>query len=73
MTRRLRRIVATGPSTRDTAVAVLEGAELIYYGVEAFKHQRSPHDILTEARRKVLRLIADFQPASVVIEKTFHP
>ena len=71
MTKRAHRTLAIDPGTREMGVAVLEGGDLVYHGVEVFKNRRSPHDILADARRKVLRLIADFRPATVVIEKTF--
>lgn len=71
MKKRAHRILAIGPGTREMGVAILEGGELVYHGVEVFKNRCSPHDILADARRKVLRLTADFRPATVVVEKTF--
>jgi len=50
-------------------VAVLEGSALIYHGVEVFTRPRSRHQILSDGRTRMLRLMADFRPEAVVMEK----
>jgi Holliday junction resolvasome RuvABC endonuclease subunit len=53
-------------------IALLEKGKLIYYGVKTIKDgTRLPHERLREARRAVLRLIQDFHPEVLAIEKTF--
>jgi len=52
-------------------VALLEGRKLIYHGVKTIKKQKSPSETLKEGRRVILRLINDFQPKILVVEKTF--
>lgn len=71
MAKRKTRILAIHPGTRHTGIALMEGDNLIYYGVKSIKNRRSPHDILDEGRKTVLRLIKDFSPSILVIEKTF--
>lgn len=52
-------------------VAFLEEEKLIYYGVKVIKKKRSPHETLKEGRKIILRLIKDFKPKTLVIEKAF--
>jgi len=52
-------------------VAVLEGKELVYHGVETIRNRRPPHQRLRECRRRVIRLVNDFRPNLLVIEKPF--
>jgi len=49
----------------------LEGGRLIYHGVKNIRAKRSPHEALNEGRGIVLRLVKDFRPEVLVIEKTF--
>ena len=51
--------------------ALLQNGELLYHGVKTIKKGRTPHETLKVARRTVLRLINDFRPQVVVVEKTF--
>ena len=52
-------------------IAFLEGEKLLYHGVKAIKRGRSPHETLKEGRKVILRLISDFSPQVLVVEKTF--
>jgi len=53
-------------------VAVLDGRELIYYGVKDFREKR-PTETLTGATRQVLfRLIEAYGPAVLAYEKSFY-
>ena len=65
------RILAIDPGTREMGVAFLEGGKLIYHGVKVIRKKRSPHESLQAGREIVLRLIKDFRPAILVVEKTF--
>ena len=65
------RILAIDPGTREMGVAFLEGGKLIYHGVKVIRKKRSPHERLQAGREIVLRLIKDFRPAILVVEKTF--
>jgi crossover junction endodeoxyribonuclease RuvC len=65
-------ILAIDPGTRVMGIAFLEKGKLIYYGVKTIKDgTRLPHERLREARKAVLRLIQDFHPEVLAIEKTF--
>ncbi|MCG3195716.1 MAG: Crossover junction endodeoxyribonuclease RuvC [bacterium] len=65
------RILAIDPGTREMGVAVLEGDAVVYHGVHVFLHRTSPHAILREGRTTILRMIRDFTPDALVVEKTF--
>jgi crossover junction endodeoxyribonuclease RuvC len=57
--------------TREIGIAFLEKGKLLYYGVKVIKKKKSPHETLKEGRKIILRLIRDFKPKVLVVEKTF--
>lgn len=65
------RVLAIDPGTRHMGVALLENGQLIYHGVKSLSRGRSPHETLKEGRKVVLRLIKDFDPDILAVEKTF--
>jgi Holliday junction resolvasome RuvABC endonuclease subunit len=65
------KILAIDPGTREMGVAFMEEGKLIYYGVKAIKKKKSPHETLKEGRKIILRLINDFEPNTLVFEKSF--
>jgi len=72
MTKKPMRILAIDPGTRETGVAVLEGRELIYWGVKGFKKRGcSPQTLLKNGRRMILRVLEYYEPDVIAIEKTF--
>jgi len=66
-----RRILAIDPGTREMGIALLENGDLIYHGVKVLTRRSSPHENLQEGRRIVLRLIKDFRPQVLALEKAF--
>lgn len=65
------KILSIDPGTREMGVALLQNGDLIYHGVKLIKKGRSPHENLREGRIVVLRLINDFKPQVLVVERTF--
>lgn len=65
------KILSIDPGTREMGVAFIDGGKLIYHGVKVIRKKRSPHERLQAAREIVLRLIQDFRPQLLVVEKTF--
>jgi crossover junction endodeoxyribonuclease RuvC len=65
------RILAIIPGTREMGVGVLENGRLLYHGVETFRKLPSHEDRLRQGRAAVARLIRDFRPAALAVEKTF--
>jgi len=70
MAKRPKRILAIDPGTREMGVAVMVGRSLLYHGVEVFKRPASRRQILAEGRTKILRLLKDYRPTMVIVEKT---
>jgi crossover junction endodeoxyribonuclease RuvC len=66
-----KKILAIDPGTRELGIALLQGGRLLYHGVETVKKKKSPHETLKEGRKIILRLINDFKPQVMVVEKTF--
>jgi crossover junction endodeoxyribonuclease RuvC len=66
-----KRILAIDPGTREMGIAILEGPDLLYHGVHVFLHRESAQSILREGRTTLLRMIRDFAPDALAIEKTF--
>jgi Holliday junction resolvasome RuvABC endonuclease subunit len=65
------KILAIDPGTRNIGFAFLDKGALVHYGVKTVRRMKSPHGKLKEGRKIVLRLINDFRPCSLVVEKTF--
>jgi Holliday junction resolvasome RuvABC endonuclease subunit len=65
------KILAIDPGTRELGVAFLEDKKLIYHGVKVIRNGKSPHEKLREGRKIILRLIKDFNPQLLVVEKAF--
>jgi len=64
------KILAIDPGTKNMGVAFFEGRELVYFGVKTIKRLKSPPEILKEGKRVILRIISDFKPDILVVEKT---
>ncbi len=64
-------ILAIDPGTRYMGIAVLDGDALLYHGVKTIPEKHSPHERLKIARCAVLRMMHDFQPDTLAIEKAF--
>ena len=65
------KILAIDPGTREIGVALLQNGDLIYHGVKTIRKRGSPQERLKEGRKIVLRLIQDFKPQVLAVEKTF--
>ncbi len=65
------KILAIDPGTREMGIAFLDEGKLIHFGVKVIKKRKSPHEILREGRKIILRLIKDFKPDVLVVEKVF--
>ena len=64
-------ILAIDPGTRYMGIAVLDGDALIHHGVKTISAKLTPCDRLITGRKVVLRLLRDFRPDVVAIEKAF--
>lgn len=64
-------ILAIDPGTRYIGFALLDKGELVHYGVKTISKMKSSNETLMRGRKIILRLINDFQPQVLVVEKTF--
>lgn len=71
MPRNCSKILAIDPGTREMGIAFFGNQRLIYHGVEVIRNKKSPGEKLKEARGIVLRLIKDFKPQVLAVEKAF--
>ncbi len=71
MFNRSKRILSIDPGTYYSGFAVLDEGKLIHYGVKEIRVERVPHLIIEEGRKTILRMIKDFKPNILVVEKTF--
>ena len=65
------KILAIDPGTRHIGVALIDDGQLIYHGVISIARGSSPYDRLREASSAFLRLIRDYRPNILAIEKAF--
>lgn len=65
------RILAIDPGTRLMGVAFLDGGKLVYHTVAVLGREKSPQKTLQRAKDVILRLIEDFSPQIIAVEKTF--
>jgi Holliday junction resolvasome RuvABC endonuclease subunit len=66
----LLRTLAIEPGTREMGYVVLEGTELLHFGVHTFPHRLADHQLLHEGQRFERALIETFDPHVFVIEQT---
>jgi len=64
------KILAIDPGTKEMGIAFLDGGKLVYHSVSVI-NGKLPHDKLMEGRKIILRLIKDFKPNVLVIERSF--
>lgn len=65
------RILAIDPGTREMGIALVDRGELVCHGVKSIPRCGSPHDTLARGRKIVLRVVKDFRPWVLAVEKTF--
>jgi crossover junction endodeoxyribonuclease RuvC len=77
------KILAIDPGTREMGIALLErfgvsgssdpenGGKLVYHGVKVIPNEKSPNEKLKEGREIILRLIKDFKPDILIVERSF--
>lgn len=66
------RILAVDPGTHHMGVVVLDGTELIYYGVKSFGRKRPAEELLRATREAIEGLASVYHPSILAYEKTFY-
>lgn len=65
------KILAIDPGTKHLGFALLEGSTLIHYGVKTISGGKPSENCLIQGKRIVSRLIEDFKPHVLIVEKTY--
>jgi crossover junction endodeoxyribonuclease RuvC len=71
MSKNKSKVLAIDPGTREMGIAFFDEGKIVYYGVKTIKKGKLPSETLKEGRKIVLRLIKDFRPNILVVEKAF--
>lgn len=64
------KVLAIDPGTRELGFALLEGLDLVYYGVRQVDEEDTRRGRLKRGRHVVARLTEDLDPDVVALEKT---
>jgi Holliday junction resolvasome RuvABC endonuclease subunit len=60
------------PGIRHLGVAVLEGDEIIWYGVKTFEHGLTLPERRPEVRQFLTKLLCEHQPTVLAVEEPFY-
>ena len=66
------RILAVDPGVRYLGVAVLDGEELVWYGVKTFADGRLLPSVRSDVRLYLAELVQKFEPDVLVVEEPFY-
>lgn len=68
---KLQRTLAIDPGTRQIGIAILDGPKLVYHTVHVVTDRSTGETILRDVRELFQRLLHDFAPNRVIVERTF--
>lgn len=63
------RILAIDPGARELGVAILEGAELLYYGIKTIRQRETSQVLLRTTALILERMVQDYQPTILALEQ----
>lgn len=66
------RILAIDPGIRYLGAAVLDGEELVWYGVKTFADGRTLPSVRSDVRAYLADLVSKFNPQVLVVEEPFY-
>jgi Holliday junction resolvasome RuvABC endonuclease subunit len=69
--KRNQKVLAIDPGTKYIGFALLEKEKLVHHGVKTIPRLHTSKETLKEGKRIVSRLMDDFRPNILVVEKTF--
>jgi Holliday junction resolvasome RuvABC endonuclease subunit len=68
----IQRVLAIAPGAQHLGVAVLEGEELIWFGVKSFSGRKTAGTLLPKVERYIDELIARHTPGTLAIEEPYY-
>ena len=71
MKKKNKKILGIDPGTKYIGFALLENEKLVHYGVKTIPRLPTSREMLNEGKKIVSRLMDDFKPDMLVVEKTF--
>jgi len=71
MSKNKSKVLAIDPGTREMGIAFFDKGKIVYYGVKTIKKGKLPSESIKEGRKIILRLIKDFKPDNLIVEKAF--
>ena len=72
MSKKNTRILAIDPGLKEMGIALLDGGKLFYHGVKVIgQRDMTPQKKLKVGRKIILRLIEDFKPQVLAVERAF--
>ncbi len=66
------RILAVAPGARHLGLAVLDGEELLWFGVKPFGGRKTEAELLARAEHFLERVVAAYRPSVLAIEEPFY-
>ncbi len=67
-----KRILSVDPGMQYLGVAVLEGEDVIWYGVKTFPGRKPFSDIRLQVQRYLTQILQKYQPSVLAIEEPFY-
>jgi Holliday junction resolvasome RuvABC endonuclease subunit len=71
-TRIAKRILAVNPGMQYLGVAVLEGEELVWYGIKTFPGRKTMPHMRTEVQQYLTKLLQAHRPDTLAVEDPFY-
>ena len=72
MTQKAKRIMAIDPGMQYLGVAILEGEELIWYGVKTFPGRKTLPYMRPQVQQYLTKLLQTYQPDVLAVEEPFY-
>jgi len=69
--KKTKKLLAIDPGTKHLGFALLEGSALIHFGVKTISEGKPSQTCLIQGKRVVSRMIEDFNPHVLIVEKTY--
>ena len=72
MTQKAKRIMAIDPGMQYLGVAILEGEELIWYGIKTFPGRKTLPYMRPQVQQYLTELLQKYQPSVLAVEEPFY-
>ena len=66
------RVLAIAPGAQHLGLAILEGEELLWFGIRSFAGRKTERDLVTRAARYLNEVVAAHRPDILAVEEPFY-